>query len=110
MYPVRTARGPLTPTLSPKGRGSPLPPAVIGSSTLLFSMRRVTSETLDSYPPALAFVGPPTPPRPPSPPTRRIEILESGEVERGEIPVVEIPVLVLGVQPQRGMILICTMW
>ena len=43
-----------------------------------------------SYPPALAFVGSPPPPRPPAPPTRRLETLESGEVERGEIPVVEI--------------------
>ncbi len=46
------------------------------------------------YPPALAFAGSPPPPRPPSPPTRRIEILDSGEVERGEIPVVEISVSV----------------
>lgn len=42
------------------------------------------------YPPALAFVGHPPPRRPPPPPTRRIEILESGGVERGDIPVVEI--------------------
>ncbi len=42
------------------------------------------------YPPALAFVGDPPPPRPPSPPTRSIIVLESGAVERGEIPVVEI--------------------
>jgi hypothetical protein len=46
------------------------------------------------YPPALTFTGPPAPARQPSPPTRRIEILESGDVERGEIPVVEIPVAV----------------
>ena len=52
-----------------------------------------------SYPPALAFVGPPSPPRPPSPPTRRIEILDSGDIERGEIPVVEIPVMVLSDGP-----------
>ena len=44
------------------------------------------------YPPALPFVGSPSPPRPPSPPTRLITVLESGEVERGEIPVVEIAV------------------
>ncbi len=44
------------------------------------------------YPPALAFVGSPAPPRPPSPPTRRIAVLDSGDVEHGEIPVVEIPV------------------
>lgn len=31
----------------------------------------------------------------PAPPTRRIEILDSGDVERGEIPVVEIPTAVL---------------
>ncbi len=43
------------------------------------------------YPPALAFTGPPPPPRPLSPPTRRITTLESGAVERGEIPLVEIP-------------------
>ncbi len=42
------------------------------------------------YPPALVFVGPPPPRRPASPPTRRIEILQSGAVERGDIPVVEI--------------------
>ncbi len=41
------------------------------------------------YPPALAFTGPQPPPRPPSPPTRRITVLESGAVERGDIPVVE---------------------
>lgn len=46
------------------------------------------------YPPALAFPGSPPLPRPPSPPTRRITILESGDVERGEIPVVEIPATV----------------
>ncbi|MCP3957347.1 MAG: hypothetical protein GY719_05795 [bacterium] len=42
------------------------------------------------YPPAFAFVGQPPPRRTPPPPTRRIEILESGDVERGDIPVVEI--------------------
>ncbi len=46
------------------------------------------------YPPALAFTGPPPLPRPPSPPTRQITTLDSGAVERGEIPVVEIPVTV----------------
>ncbi len=43
------------------------------------------------YPPALAFVGPPAPPPPPSPPTRQITVLESGTVERGDVPIVEIP-------------------
>ena len=43
------------------------------------------------YSPALPFIGAPAPPRPPSPPTRRIVVLESGKVERGEIPVVTIP-------------------
>ncbi len=43
------------------------------------------------YPPALAFTGSPAPPRPPLPPTRRIEVLDSGDVERGEIPVVAVP-------------------
>ena len=42
------------------------------------------------YPPALPFKGAPPPKRPPWPPTRRIEKLDSGSVERGEIPVVEI--------------------
>ncbi len=46
------------------------------------------------YPPALPFTGSPLPPRPPAPPTRRITVLESGAVERGEIPVVEMPVVV----------------
>ena len=46
------------------------------------------------YPPALPFKGTPSPKRPPWPPTRRIEKLDSGTVERGELPVVEIlPVL-----------------
>ncbi|MCP4052471.1 MAG: hypothetical protein GY739_05260, partial [Mesoflavibacter sp.] len=45
------------------------------------------------YPPALAFIGPPPPKRPPSPPTRRITTLKSGGVERGDIPVVEIPAM-----------------
>ncbi len=44
-----------------------------------------------SYPPAFPFLGNPPPRRPPSPPTRRRTILESGVIERGEIPVVEIP-------------------
>ena len=44
------------------------------------------------YPPALAFTGLAPPRRPPSPPTRQIEILDSGQVERGEIPVVELAV------------------
>ncbi len=43
-----------------------------------------------SYPPALPFVGDPPPPRPPSPPTRRIVVDQSGRVDRGEIPVVEL--------------------
>ena len=42
------------------------------------------------YPPALPFLGAPAPPRPPSPATRRITVLESGKVERGEIPVVKV--------------------
>ncbi len=45
------------------------------------------------YPPALPFTGVPAPRRPPSPPTRAITILDSGVVERGEIPVIEIPVM-----------------
>jgi len=43
-----------------------------------------------SYPPAPRFVGPPAPPTPPPPPTREITETESGTIERGEIPVVEI--------------------
>ncbi len=46
------------------------------------------------FPPALSFTGSPPPKRPPWPPTRRIEKFDSGTVERGEIPVVEIPVVV----------------
>jgi Transposase IS200 like len=43
------------------------------------------------YPPALAFVGAAPPPRPPSPPTRRLVFEGTEVVERGEIPVVEVP-------------------
>ncbi len=43
------------------------------------------------YPPALPFVGPPPPKRLPWPPTRRITKLDSGDVERGVIPVIEVP-------------------
>ncbi len=46
------------------------------------------------YPPALPFKGPPAPKRPPWPPTRRIEKLDSGDGERGEIPVVEIALVI----------------
>ncbi|MCP4038486.1 MAG: hypothetical protein GY733_16215, partial [bacterium] len=46
------------------------------------------------YPPAPPFIGPPPPRRPPLPPTRAITILDSGAVERGEIPIIEIPVRV----------------
>ncbi len=53
------------------------------------------------YPPALSFVGSP-PPRTPSPPTRWIEILDSGAVERGEIPVVEISVAICASRPWPG--------
>ncbi len=48
----------------------------------------------ECYPPALPFVGEPAPPRPPSPPTRRLVVDGSRIVDRGEIPVVEIPVAV----------------
>ncbi len=41
--------------------------------------------------PAMIFVGDPAPPTPPPPPTRQVTETESGTVERGEIPVVEIP-------------------
>jgi hypothetical protein len=44
-----------------------------------------------SYPPALPFSGNRPPPPPSAPPTRRITKLESGIVERDEIPVVTIP-------------------
>ncbi len=46
------------------------------------------------YPPALPFTGSRPPQRPPLPPTRPITVLKSGAVERGEIPVVEVPVTV----------------
>ncbi len=45
------------------------------------------------YRPAPPFTGPPPPRRPLSPPTRPITILDSGAAERGEIPVIEIPVV-----------------
>ncbi len=44
-----------------------------------------------SYLPAMIFAGDPAPPTPPPPPTREVTELEPGTVERGEIPVVEIP-------------------
>ncbi len=42
------------------------------------------------FPPALPFVGSAPPRRPPWPPTRPIQKLDSGTIERGEIPIVEI--------------------
>jgi hypothetical protein len=54
------------------------------------------------YPPALPFNGDPPLPRPPSPPTRSITVLESGAVERGEIPVVVIPARVWSTTRQKG--------
>ncbi len=54
----------------------------------------------DCYPPALPFLGAPAPSRPPSPPTRRIEVLESGEVVRGEVPVVTITVRTWPAEPR----------
>ena len=52
------------------------------------------------YPPAPSFRGTPPPKRPPWPPTRRITVLDGGECERGEVPLVEIP---LAVEPRsRG--------
>lgn len=47
-----------------------------------------------SFPPALPIIGSTPPKRPPSPPTLRIAILKSGEVERGVIPMIEIPLAV----------------
>ncbi len=43
--------------------------------------------------PAPPFIGPSPPRRPPAPPTRSMTTLESGAVERGEIPVIEIPIV-----------------
>jgi len=43
-----------------------------------------------SYLPAMIFAGDPVPPTPPPPPTREVTKSETGIVERGEIPVVEI--------------------
>ncbi len=56
------------------------------------------------YPPALSFLGLPPPPRPPWPPTRWITVLDSGAIERGEVPVVEIPATVrtLGLEADRA--------
>ncbi len=45
------------------------------------------------YPPALAFVGDPPPPCPPSPPTRHLLVVNSEVVDRGEIPIVEVPIV-----------------
>ncbi|MEM7356719.1 MAG: hypothetical protein AAF657_38235, partial [Acidobacteriota bacterium] len=42
------------------------------------------------YLPALAFTGTASQRRPPLPPTRRLEILDSGAIERGAIPIVTI--------------------
>ncbi len=55
-----------------------------------------------SYPPAFPFIGPPPTRRPPSTPTRRLRIEGSRVVERGEIPVVEIPAPVWGSRGQAG--------
>ncbi len=52
------------------------------------------------YPPALPFLGPPPLPRPPWPPTRRITVLDSGAVERGEVPFVELPATTPTVEPE----------
>ncbi len=60
----------------------------------------------DCFPPALPFLGAPALPRPPSPPTRRITVLESGQVERGEVPVVTIEVRTWPSEPQA----IGTVW
>ncbi len=46
------------------------------------------------YPPALPFLGTPPAKRPPSPPTRQITALDSGGVERGVIPIVEVSLVV----------------
>ncbi len=55
------------------------------------------------YPPALPFFGSPPPPLPPAPPTRRITVLDAGAIERGPIPVIELPVRIWAVEPQaRG--------
>ncbi len=43
------------------------------------------------YPPALPFLGDPPPMRPPLPPSRRLEIVGSDVIGRGDIPVVEVP-------------------
>ena len=45
-------------------------------------------------PPALQFTDSPPPRRPPAPPMRPIKVPELGAVERGEIPVIELPVTV----------------
>ncbi len=56
-----------------------------------------------SFPPALAYVGPPAPPPPRRPPTRTITVSETGVVERGPIPVVVIATRSQVVEPRaRG--------
>ncbi len=79
------------PTRKPKS--SPKPHFHVGSKEVRDALH---AERAD--PPALAFVGPPPPKRPPSPPTRPIKVLESGAIERGEVPVVENRVTVTTVE------------
>ena len=63
---------------------------VASAALLRGNLKAATWFPEGSYPPALPFVGSPPPKRPPWPPTRPILHLDSGAVERGEIPVVEI--------------------
>ena len=79
----------------------------IEASDALRSGRRVPPEAslfpAGCYPPALAFTGSPAPRRPPAPPTRWLLLEQKEIVERGEIPVVELPMRVWLVEPRaRG--------
>ena len=53
-----------------------------------------------TYPPALPFVGAPPPRRPPWPPTRRIKEVDGGTLDRGEIPMREIPATTSSTAPE----------
>jgi len=57
-----------------------------------------------SYLPAMIFAGDPAPPTPPPPPTREVTKSESGIVERGEIPVVEIPGRMQAAAPPKSQV------
>lgn len=79
----------------------------LAASDALRSGKRVPPEAslfpTGCYPPALPFTGSPAPPRPPAPPTRWLRVKKREVVERGPIPMVELPVRIWLTEPQaRG--------